>query len=238
MRDALLIPFHEEELVITTDNSGAIGLKDADVVKVPYEMVSYFSFRVAIIENLTSGALPVSVVLQNFCGDRAWNELIVGIQRGLAEIGMKDVAITGSTESNFSLSQSAIGVTIIGKRPILNQVKMETSDFHRVALIGLPLVGEEVIIQEYDVVSLFVVKEICKMRDVQVWPVGSKGISHELKRMIPFLDKGKMKDAIKPNLEKSGGPSTSILVKYPMYKESELLELAGENFHRIWEGNA
>lgn len=238
MRDALLIPFQEEELVITTDNSGAIGLKDADAVKVPYEIVSYYSFRVAIIENLASGALPVSIVLQNFCGDKAWDDLIAGIRRGLAEIGMEDVAITGSTESNFSLSQSAIGVTIIGKRPILDQVKVEASNSHRVALIGLPLVGEEVIVQEDDVVSLSVVKEICKMRDVQVWPIGSKGISHELERMIPFLDKGKMRGAIKPNLEKSGGPSTSILVKYPMYKESKLLKLAGENFHRLWEGKA
>ncbi|WP_068677275.1 hypothetical protein [Oceanobacillus sp. Castelsardo] len=237
MRDALLIPFNEqEELVITTDNSGAIGLKEEDAVQVPYEIVSYYSFRVAVVETLASGAMPVSVVLQNFCGNGAWENLITGIRRGLAELGMGNVAITGSTESNFSLSQSAIGVTIIGKRPALNQVKIKTSDSYRVALIGLPLVGEKVIAQEDDVVPLSVVRDICKMRDVQVWPVGSKGILHELKRMVPSFDGGKMKDNIKLDLEKSGGPSTSILVKYPLEKESELLQLTGKKLQRLWEG--
>ncbi|KPH73537.1 ATP-binding protein [Oceanobacillus caeni] len=237
MRDALIIPFNEqEELVMTTDNSGAIGLKEADAVKVPYEIVSYYSFRVAIVEALSSGAIPVSIVLQNFCGDEAWSNLNTGIQRGLAELGMENITLMGSTESNFSLSQSAIGVTIISKRQILSEMNMKTSDSNRVALIGLPLVGEEVITQEDDVVPLSVVKDICRMRDVQVWPVGSKGVLHELRRMVPSLDNGMVKNCTKLDLEKSGGPSTSILVKYSKGKESELRKVADKNFHRLWEG--
>ena len=107
-RDVALVPFNEQEmLVVAADNSGGIGLKEHDAVKTPYEVVSYYGFKVAVMECLAAGASPFSVVIQNFCHDDAWSSIMTGIEKGCAEIGLGEVSITGSTESNFSIN--AIG---------------------------------------------------------------------------------------------------------------------------------
>lgn len=231
MRNALIIPFSQnEELVITTDNSGAIGAKEADVVQVPYEVVSYYSFRVAMMELLAAKSHPTSIILQNFCGDAAWNELVSGIQKGLNELEIGSIPITGSTESNFELSQSAIGVTIIGNRK-KNREDESRKDQQSIALIGLPLVGNEVMEQRESVVPLSLVKVISTIENVRLWPVGSKGVLHELKRMVPNLDRNLVHSDI--DLQKSGGPSTSMLVQYPSEIEGKLVEYAGNYFHRL-----
>lgn len=55
MNDSLILPFTESQsLVVSCDNSGGIGLKEKDLVQVPYEVVGYFSFRVAVMECLST----------------------------------------------------------------------------------------------------------------------------------------------------------------------------------------
>ena len=59
MMDALTAPFDDESsLVIACDNSGGIGMKEGDVVKVPYEVTAYYSFRVAVMECIAAGGTP------------------------------------------------------------------------------------------------------------------------------------------------------------------------------------
>ncbi|PAV27983.1 ATP-binding protein [Virgibacillus profundi] len=234
MRDAVVIPFNGEEmLVITTDNSGSIGMKELDNVTVPYETVSYYSLRVAIMECMAAGASPVSVVIQNFCGNEAWDELTSGVQRGLSELRMENIPITGSSETNFSLSQSAIGINIIGKKPALNSVKQKDLQDKKAALIGLPLVGDEVVVQADDIAPLSIFKEICDLQDVMVWPVGSKGVLSELKRMYPGFYRSKITPASEIDLLKSGGPSTSFLITYPIESERRIKEIAGNYFNKL-----
>ena len=116
-RDVTEIILNENEvLVLASDNSGGIGLKDLDMVKAPYDVLAYYGLRVAVMECMAAGAVPISVVMHNFCGDDPWNALVSGIEKGLHELGMTNVPITGSTESNFSLLQSALGMIVIGKR--------------------------------------------------------------------------------------------------------------------------
>lgn len=56
MRNAVVIPLNDEEsLVITSDNSGGIGTKEQDLVKVPYEVTGYYLFRVAVMECIAAG---------------------------------------------------------------------------------------------------------------------------------------------------------------------------------------
>lgn len=231
MRDAIIIPFTTDEaLVITSDNSGAIGMKEKDTVKVPYETVGYFSFRVAVMENMSAGATPITVVLQNFCGEDAWEPLFNGIQRGLKELGMEQVSITGSTESNFVLQQSAVGVNVIGKKSTSVLVGTNKDELE-VSLIGLPLVGDEVINAADKVVPLSICKQICELHDVSVWPVGSKGVYHELKRVCNEFDEQEIKTNI--DLHKSGGPATSFLAFYPKEKSREIIEIAGKYLHHL-----
>src|SRR3954452_5049017 len=117
MRDIVRIPFNgEDSLIIACDNSGAIGMQEQDLVHVPYETVAYYSFRVAVMECIAAGGEPIAVVLHNFCENEPWDELVNGIEKGLRELKLSDVRITGSTESNFSLLQSALGLVVIGKK--------------------------------------------------------------------------------------------------------------------------
>ncbi|MFL6559685.1 MAG: ATP-binding protein, partial [Bacillus sp. (in: firmicutes)] len=64
MRDIVRIPFNgEDSLIIACDNSGAIGMKEHDLVRVPYETVAYYAFRVAVMECIAAGGVPISVLL-------------------------------------------------------------------------------------------------------------------------------------------------------------------------------
>jgi hypothetical protein len=233
MRDVLHIPFNSEEsVVIASDNSGAIGLKKEDAVRVPYEMVSYYSFRVAAMECIAAGGDPFAITLQNFCGEDAWQALIDGIRKGLAELELDGVSITGSTESNFSLNQSAIGITVLGKtREKLCEPMY--SEQTRLAVIGVPLVGNELVEREEEVVPLSLFKQICALPDVFTIPVGSKGILSELNGL--FLNKVFTEPEIHTslNLLKSSGPSTCFIAAYPEGKKDEVMALAGRYFYEL-----
>lgn len=233
MRDVLHIPFNSEEsVVIASDNSGAIGLKAEDAVKVPYEMVSYYSFRVAVMECIAAGAEPFAVTLQNFCGEEAWQALMAGIKKGLSELELDRVPITGSTESNFTLSQSAIGITVLGKMSE-NMSESMFSEETRVAVIGVPLVGNELVEREEEAAPLSLFKKICALSDVVTLPVGSKGILFELNGL--FSNKVFAAHEIDTNLDllKSSGPSTCFIAAYPEGKKDEVMTLAGRYFYEL-----
>lgn len=233
MRNALVIPLNEREsLVITTDNSGSIGMKEQDHVKVAYDIVGYFSFRVAMMECLAAGAKPRTVVIQNLCGDEAWEGIVSGVEKGIEELGIENIGITGSTESNFTLLQSVIGLNVLGLKP--NAKGNSSSSFDRLALIGRPLVGNEVIEYPEQVAPLSLFYELSMLEDVIVWPVGSKGVGHEIERIRPeWLKSISLKEV---DLYKSGGPSTSFLVGYPLNKEKEILQMSGSYFHFLMGG--
>ncbi|WP_066055158.1 ATP-binding protein [Robertmurraya korlensis] len=234
MRDVQLLKMGKETLVVASDNSGAIGLKQQDAVHVPYDIVGYYTFRVAAMECYCAGATPEAVILQNFCGDKAWDGLVKGITRGLHELSIPDVPITGSTESNFSLVQSAVGLTVLGKRT--NDASMSAIPFlenTKVAVIGLPLVGNEVIEQDKEVAPLQLVKELSQLEEAVLLPVGSKGVLYKLNRL--FSNRTFLKNEVNSviNLEKTSGPSTCCLIAFPAEKENMVRELSGHNYHEV-----
>lgn len=234
MRDVQLLKMGKETLVVASDNSGAIGLKKLDAVQVPYDIVGYYTFRVAAMECYSAGAIPEAVILQNFCGDGSWEELVKGITKGLLELDVPNVPISGSTESNFSLVQSAVGLTVLGNRtshaPLSAIPFLENT---KVAVIGLPLVGNEVIEQEAEVAPLRLVKELSQLDDTVLLPVGSKGILYELNRL--FSNRTFLKSEVNSvvNLEKTSGPSTCFLIAFPVDKEHEVKELSGFYYHEL-----
>lgn len=232
MRDVQIVPLNkEEELIISVDNSGGVGEKEEDSVFVPYEIVSYFSFRVAVMECIAAGGMPFSVILQNFCGDEAWNQLVSGIEKGIQELDLGvEIGITGSTESNFSLEQSAVGITILGKRQIM--LKDQPIMNGKIAVIGSPLVGEEVILQAEQVVPLSVFLYMAQQNKYRLQPVGSKGIFYELGELKGTGFQEEDVDC-SLNLLKSSGPSTCYLVEYEKEAEKELKRLTKGYFHEV-----
>lgn len=230
MRDPLIIPYNDQFLVIASDNSGGFGLKEQDVVKVPYDIVAYYSFRVAVMECIAVGAVPVSVIMQNFCGDEAWAELKQGIQRGLEELG-QELPISGSTESNMELLQSALGLNVVGvssNAPLLGEV---IPNAMKLAVIGKPLVGNEVMEQSEWVAPLPVFKWLCEQEEITVLPVGSKGIANEIKQLVPEMKNEDIHSDL--DLNKSSGPSTCLIIAYPPEMETMIQEKTGTLFHRV-----
>lgn len=228
MNDSLILPFTESQsLVVSCDNSGGIGLKEKDLVQVPYEVVGYFSFRVAVMECLAAGGSPMTVVLHNFCGDEAWEALKIGVMKGMDEIGL-DLSITGSTESNIPLLQSALGLMVIGKRR--NERVMNPILQRKMALIGRPLVGEEVMKQQEWIAPLSLYKSLCELEEVQVLPVGSKGIANEWKHLDLSGEGVSAHIRSQVDIEKSSGPSTCFLIAYPEHLEDEIKLQSGSFF--------
>jgi hypothetical protein len=233
-RDVTLITLNDSEtLVLASDNSGGIGLKDMDMVKTPYDVVAYYGFRVAVMECIASGGAPISVILHNFCGDDPWKDLVCGIEKGLQELGLTNIPITGSTESNFSLLQSALGMIVIGKRDRVIPEETILLDQMEFAVIGSPLVGEEVLNKVGEVLPLSLFQLLCRLDHVVILPVGSKGVLHELKVM---LGEGGLSDSsitCEVDLLKTSGPSTCILIAFPPALESTIRKQASKLYHPL-----
>ena len=233
-RDVSIISLNEKEaLVIAADNSGGIGLKEQDQVKTAYEVVSYYGFRVAVMECMAAGGKPISIVLHNFCDDHAWDLLLAGIEKGLEELGLKGaVSVTGSTESNFTMLQSALGMIVLGKREstYVDEVSFEN---RKVAVIGSPLVGNEVLEQEKDVIPLSLFQELCQLEDVVIVPVGSKGVLYELKNMLddPSIVGGSLICDVDVN--KTAGPATCVLIAFKSDLEPVIQEKCGHLYHSV-----
>jgi len=235
VRDILAIPLNEEEnIVIASDNSGSIGMKVGDAVQVSYKTVAYYSFRGAVMECISSGAEPFAVVVQNFCGEEAWEDLLQGMEQGIRELETVKIKITGSTESNFSLNQSAVGISVLGKtKASENTEKLMYNAQTRIAVIGSPLVGQEVVEKEEQIVPLSVFARICDLEEVVTIPVGSKGILHELNTLfenVTFTEKNV--DATVEVL-KSSGPSTCFVAVFPKEIMHKLISISGCYFHEI-----
>ncbi|MCP1156423.1 ATP-binding protein [Bacillus infantis] len=235
MRDVLYIPGgNGETLVISSDNSGGIGLKEADHVKVPYETVAYFAFRTAVMENLSAGGAPFAAVLHNFAGEEHWNALAGGIENGAQEAGIEGLAVTGSTESNFDLLQSAVGLIVIGKKTGSPEGPPLYTGREKLAVIGLPLVGEEVLSKNEAIAPLSLFKEISRMDGIHTLPVGSKGILYELNQLFSNREfTGGEVSCKGVDLLKSGGPSCCFIASYSRELEQEILVKAGSFHHQL-----
>ena len=233
-RDVSVVSLNEQEcLVIAADNSGGIGLKEFDLVKTPYEVVAYYGFRVAVMECMAAGGKPISVVIHNFCQDSAWDAIKSGIQKGLGELGLDGVSITGSTESNFSLLQSALGLIVMGKSECSFQEQEVFLKQMRFAVVGSPLVGHEVLESGKDIIPLSLFHELCSLEDIVVLPIGSRGIRHELANMLE-VDLAECHNLFcDVDMEKSAGPATCVLIAYKEELELALQQKCGHFFHQL-----
>lgn len=230
MRNEITLPLTaSQELVVTTDNSGRIGEKSLDAVYAPNEVVGYFAGRVAMMECLAVCGEPHTVVMQNFTDDQAWLSYRNGVNQVIEELKLDKVSITGSTESNFSGMQSGLGITVIGTRTS-GQTLNEWTGEENFAVIGTPLVGDEVINQQSELASLSLFRYFCQMEEVKaVLPVGSKGIAAAWETWTER--KSQLSCAV--DLEKSAGPATCFLIAFDEQDYKVIHEVAGSAFHNL-----
>ncbi|ATP39534.1 hypothetical protein CSE16_05415 [Solibacillus sp. R5-41] len=199
MRNAIQVG----ENIVTIDNAGCIGEKPQDEVQVPNEVTGYFTARTAILEQWCAGAMPVQLLLANFSGDDAWQSYINGFQQVFNEINQPMPPVTGSSETNFQALQSAVSLTMLGKKAFASNP--ENCQYF---VVGEPLVGNEVINNPQKIASLGELYTGLKEGFIQaLWPTGSKGIGIEIERFIGC----KVYETALP-LQKSAGPSCAVLV--------------------------
>ncbi|MCC5911090.1 MAG: alpha-ribazole-5-phosphate synthase [Clostridiaceae bacterium] len=215
-RDLTLIKHTEDKyLVIACDSCGGIGAKSQDVLKVPFEVVGYYTTRVALMEVLSVGAKVVTVintlaVEMNPSG----KEIIKGIQSLLKEAEIDMTCLNGSTEENFPTCQTGIGITVIGEVEEAN-IKANTS--HKedcIIALGIPKVGGELKIPfDEEICSIEDLKDLIKIKEIkEIYPVGSKGILYEADCLAKANNFHlKIFEDQELDLKKSAGPATVVV---------------------------
>lgn len=222
MRNALLV---DEDFVVTTDNSGGIGEKTRDIVSVSDRLTAFYAARVTLLEQWSVNAEPTAILIHNFSGNASWNKYVQGVKDLFDEAGVSCPPISGSTETNMELDQSAIAVTIIGKR------KQEGTDAGQWFTYGSPLVGEELMKSAHEVACIQRLRQALDAQMVsRIWPVGSKGILHEVRQV---LDDDSLAVESELDLLKSAGPSTVVLVQIPSSELGEAKKMFGSLLREI-----
>lgn len=207
----------EYRIVISCDSSGGIGNKENDIIKTDPETVGYFATQVALMELLATGATPITIV--NTLGvemDKTGQQIMQGIKKALQPLKLEDnIVITGSTEENIPVSQTSMGITIIGKieKNKWRQKKAKKRDL--VVAIGVPKVGNEMLDEnEEQIMTISILLDLLKKSYVNdILPVGSKGIAYEVKEMASTSNlKFNIYDEVNIDLYKSAGPATCAIV--------------------------
>lgn len=201
MRNALEIG----DMIVTTDNAGGIGEKADDVVFVKDEITAKFAARVALLEQWSANAKPAAILIHNFSGEKSWQKYVQGVTDLFEEIGIDAPPISGSTEKNMMLTQSAIGVTIMGYKK-----EEETTENLRWFTYGAPLVGDEVIERAPEIASMKKIYHALRDGRInKVWPVGSRGILHEVQTVMNCIN---ITVSSCHPITKPAGPSTVVLI--------------------------
>lgn len=201
MRHELLI----DGLVITSDNSAAIGEKLQDAVYAPDSVTAKFAARVALLEQWAAGSEPQAVLLHNFSGADQWNAYLAGLAELFAESETVLPPISGSTETNMPTLQSGIAVTMIGKQ----NRDLAPAESLCWFVYGVPLVGEEVLTKTDQVADLGLIKKALDSAVIErIWPVGSKGIAQE----AALLMGRHVEVSTALDMNCSGGPATCVLL--------------------------
>ncbi len=230
-RDVRLFRIDRERIVVVScDSAGGIGPKRLDKVKVDSHTVGRFTARVALMEALSVGAHPICIVnTLTVEPEPAGAQIIKGIRAEVRHARLdRRIVITGSTEKNVLVSQTGVGVTVVGivTPRSLRVGRSKPGDV--VVAIGFPHVRDEVMLGEKgrriadtrDVLSLL---DLPFIRDII--PVGSQGILHEAQTIAEDSDlRFTLGLRAEVDVRKSAGPATVLLCTC---SNSDLEELAG-----------
>lgn len=218
LRDLTFISINKEQLmVVACDSCGGVGNKERDIVKTTPDIVGYFTCRVPLMEVLAIGAEPVTIInTLSVEMDDTGKKIIEGINKALNSLQITAGAIvTGSTEENFPMCQTGLGITVIG---IINKDQWQqprTESGYLAVVAGLPKVGQEVLADnERTIISPSIIKELRSNDNIgEIVPVGSKGIIHEIEEIARTNNLSyKLENQSLVDLNKSAGPATCAII--------------------------
>ncbi|HUK50425.1 MAG TPA: hypothetical protein VLV18_05270 [Terriglobales bacterium] len=215
-RDLLLLPIGGSRLfAMSCDAAGGIGAKLRDRVKTSPRVVGRFTARVAMMEVLAIGADPVSVAATLSVEPKpSGNQILKGIKDEIREARTGKLPILCSSEKNVTVSQTGIGVTVLGvlRRSQVMIGKCKPGD--ELVAIGEPRVRKEVLEGARRGI-IADTGDVCKLRNLdfvhELIPVGSKGILHEATTLANDSELVLRLANSNIDLRKSAGPSCVLL---------------------------
>src|SRR6056297_873975 len=201
-------------IVIATDSSGSIGEKEGDRLQVKTEVAAAHCLRVCLNELYAVGATPdiiISTVSNEF--DVTGVKVLEGIRELCQHYHITDYTINGSSEENFATCMTGFGITVVGHANKLQWQKTVKGDY--CYLYGWPLVGEEVLEHEDDLLNPLIIQRLFKEHTIHDFlPCGSGGIIGEIMVLceqteMAFIDDTTDEDRdLDQLLYRSAGPST------------------------------
>ena len=226
-RDISIVGFGEKLITIACDSCSGVGNLPSDIVKSDGFYTGYRTAFVPLVETLSIRAIPRIVInTLSVSMDGYGNQLIEGIKFAAKEAGMTgENVVTGSTEENFSIPVTSIGITVVGE--LHNELPLSLINQCHLYLVGLPLHGEDVVLRNnviLDFNSIYQLKKSSGTYDIL--PVGSKGISHEITEMSCTLGSYFKEDRNHGiNLYESAGPATCAIVAFNVSAKFPRLEI-------------
>ena len=219
-RDVEVVSLNEAQyLVAACDSCGAIGMKELDVVRVPWSITGRFTSRVALLEVLSIGAIPqmITIAISNE-PKPAGEEILKGVREELKAMDLPSLPMAISTEKNMLTEQTGLGITVVG---VCEKAKLrigQSKPGDGIFCMGLPKVGPEIFSpDEPDIVQgdhLVKLLGYCAVHDII--PVGSQGIRGEVNAIASIVGVEFMREPkCELNLEKSAGPSTCVIFTAP-----------------------
>lgn len=204
-------------MVVGCDSAGGIGPKPLDRVKVDGRTVGRFTARVALMEVLSVGADPICLANALAVEPKPTGvQIIKGIQDELryAELDSR-IVMTESTEKNISVSQTGVGVAVVGMATSRSLKIGRCRPGDAVVAIGLPCVGGEVMRGEKKR-RIADTRDVCTLLNLrfvhEIIPVGSQGISHEAQTIAEDSSlRFTLRRGLELDVEKSAGPATVAL---------------------------
>ncbi len=180
-RDISIIELDGKTITIACDCCSGVGQLCDDLVEASGYITGYRTAFVALAETLSLSAQPIH--LSNTLSvpmDSYGKEILRGIKKAAHEAGLSGSnAITGSTEDNFKVHVTSLGVTVTGElnHPLPHKISSEC----KVYLAGLPKSGSDVLEYSNQILNFESIKKIKSLNSVYDFiPVGSKGINYEL----------------------------------------------------------
>ena len=184
-RDIRLFRFDRRRImVVSCDSAGGVGPKTLDRVKVDGRTVGRFTARVALMEALSAGADPIC--LANTLAvepEPTGIQIIKGIRDEVryARLDSRIIMIQ-STEKNIPVSQTGVGVTVVGTATSRSLKIGRCRPGDAVVAIGIPHLGDEVMKAEKER-KIPDTRDVCGLLSLpfihEIIPVGSQGILHE-----------------------------------------------------------
>ncbi len=211
-RDISIIHFGDRLLTVACDSCGGVGLLKDDCIKTDGFNVGYHTAFVALAETLAIRAQPLMVIdnLSVSLGSYG-KSILYGITTAMEEAGLdSSLSITGSSEENFTVSSTGIGVTVLGQIDTQNFKPVPVQSEYDAILFGIPCVGDEVLKYKSKILSLESIKIILGLPSVlDLVPAGSRGVLFEAKQMAKDLDmEFNENSATSDIIRQSAGPAT------------------------------